>query len=124
MVACFWLLHTLRLPMIDALMFMTLLLAAEHFKFKTLIFGLPYLLCTKRLKVEPRLPLNPVWMKTVQNGVAMPLIMALRIVQIDVQCALQSLGWMPIATLLPALAGLPSIPLNTAQPARRHHAEH
>jgi len=192
------LLHLLRLrqPLLHGALFLALLVAAEHWRFNALIFGIVYLMWLKHLKLELRLPLNPVWMKAVQNGLAIPLIMTFGIVQIDVHAALQGLGWLPMAallavpiaskvlgnwlglcwatpsfagasrwreslllnirglseivflnlllqqhllspalyfalmlmglfaTLLPALVGLPRIPLNTAQPARRRHAEH
>jgi len=186
----------LRQPWPYGALFLALLVAAEHYRLNALIFGIGYLLCLKRLKVELKLPLTPFLVKTVQNGLAIPLIMTFGIIQIDVHAALQGLGWLPLcallalpiaskvlgnwlglrwatpsfpgasrwreslllnirglseivflnlllqqqlispalyfalmlmglfATLLPALAGLPRIPLTTAQPARRHHAEH
>ncbi|MEE1921761.1 sodium:proton antiporter [Pseudomonas sp. 148P] len=186
----------LRRPWLFGLTFLALLFVAEHYRLNALILGIGYMACLAWLKVPLRLPLPALWIKRLQQGVAIPLIITFGIVQIDFQHLLQHLdlgqlaalvalpiiskmlgNWLGlkwaepsfpgasrwrenlllnirglseivflnlllqqqlispalyfalmlmslIATLMPALAGLHRIPLNTLTTARRPHAEH
>ncbi|MFD2640603.1 sodium:proton antiporter [Pseudomonas japonica] len=186
----------LRRPWVFGLSFLALLFVAEHYKLNALIFGIAYLACLAWLKVPLRLPISAQWIKHLQNGVAIPLILTFGIIQIDFQHLLRHLdllqlgalvvlpiaskmlgNWLGlkwaepsfpgasrwrenlllnirglseivflnlllqqqlispalyfalmlmslVATLMPALAGLHRIPLNTLTTARRPHAEH
>ena len=96
------LLYALRIrqPLVYSLGFFALLFVAEHYRLNALIFGIGYLACMAWLKVSLRMPLSPAWIKRLQNGVAIPLILTFGIVQIDLHDVLQGFDAWQLGALL------------------------
>jgi hypothetical protein len=97
-----WLLFSLRIrePRVHSCLFLILLMAAEHFKLNALIFGVGYLLNMAWLRIPLRMPLSAAAMARLHNGLAIPLILAFGIVQINVHAALLDLGWLALLALI------------------------
>ncbi|QBF24715.1 sodium:proton antiporter [Pseudomonas tructae] len=95
----------LRRPWVYSLGFFGLLFVAEHYRLNALIFGIGYLCCLAWLKMPLHMPLPPLWIKRLQNGIAIPLILTFGIIQIDVHNVLQGFD----ALQLSALALLPIV---------------
>ena len=90
----------LRRPGIFGLTFLALLFVAEHYKLNALIFGIGYMACLAWLKLPLRLPLSAAWIKRLQHGVAIPLIITFGIVQIDFGHLLQNLDGLQLGALI------------------------
>ncbi|OLS64019.1 sodium:proton antiporter [Pseudomonas putida] len=90
----------LRRPWIFGLTFLALLFVAEHYKLNALIFGIGYMACLAWLKLPLRLPLSAAWIKRLQHGVAIPLIITFGIVQIDFGHLLQNLDGLQLGALI------------------------
>ncbi len=90
----------LRKPWLYGLTFLALLFVAEHYKLNALIFGIGYLACLAWLKLPLRLPLSAAWIKRLQHGVAIPLILTFGMVQIDFAHLVQNLDLVQLAALV------------------------
>lgn len=90
----------LRRPWIYGLAFLALLFVAEHYKLNALIFGIGYVACLGWLKLPLRLPISSVWIKRLQNGVAIPLILTFGIIQIDFGHMVHSLDPLQLGALV------------------------
>lgn len=90
----------LRRPKAYGLLFLVLLVGAEHCKLNALIFGIGYLACLAWLKVPVRLPLSELWMRRLQQAVAVPLVLTYGVVQIDMHHALGGFDAWQLAALL------------------------
>ena len=82
----------IRQPLCYSLSFFALLVVAEHYRLNALIFGVGYLLCMAWLKVALVMPLKAVWLERLQTFVAIPLIITVGIVQINVHSALSAIS--------------------------------
>ena len=90
----------IRQPLCYSLSFFALLVIAEHYRLNALIFGVGYLMCMAWLKVAWVMPLNALWLGRLQTHLAVPLILAFGIVQIDIYSALGEIGVLQLAALL------------------------
>jgi hypothetical protein len=90
----------LRQPKVYGVLFFALLVIAEHYKINALILGIGYLLCMKALKQPFALPLKPALFKALQHYLAIPLILAFGIVQINIHSAIGDLGWFNLLVLI------------------------
>lgn len=82
------------------LIFFAMLMLAEHYRINALILGIGYLLCMNMLKQPFALPLSAEWFKTLQQYLAIPLILTYGIVQINVHSAMGDLGWFNLLMLI------------------------
>ncbi|MCP6696754.1 sodium:proton antiporter [Pseudomonas donghuensis] len=89
-----------RRPWVYSLGFFGLLFVAEHYRLNALIFGIGYLCCLAWLKLPLRMPLSDLWIKRLQNGIAIPLILTFGIIQIDVHNVLQGFDAIQLSALL------------------------
>jgi hypothetical protein len=89
-----------RRPWVYSLGFFGLLFVAEHYRLNALIFGIGYLCCLAWLKLPLRMPLSELWIKRLQNGVAIPLILTFGIIQIDIHNVLQGFDAIQLSALL------------------------
>lgn len=90
----------IRQPLCYSLSFFALLVMAEHYHLNALIFGVGYVLCMAWLKVALVMPLNAAWLERLQTTLAIPLILAFGIVQIDVHSALNEISLLQLSALL------------------------
>lgn len=107
-----WLLHLCRVRQgwVYSLLFFALLVLAEQLKLNALLLGVGYVLNMAWLRRPLLPPLPPRWLGRVQNGIAIPLLLTVGIVQIDLQGALASLSaaqWLALvaAPIAAKLAG-------------------
>ncbi|MCP3750085.1 sodium:proton antiporter [Pseudomonas sp. SBB6] len=89
-----------RRPWVYSLGFFGLLFVAEHYRLNALIFGIGYLCCLAWLKLPLRMPLSDLWIKRLQNGIAIPLILTFGIIQIDIHNVLQGFDAIQLSALL------------------------
>ncbi|KDN99373.1 hypothetical protein [Pseudomonas donghuensis] len=89
-----------RRPWVYSLGFFGLLFVAEHYRLNALIFGIGYLCCLAWLKLPLRMPLSDLWIKRLQNGIAIPLILTFGIIQIDVHNVLLGFDAIQLSALL------------------------
>ncbi|MDD1013991.1 sodium:proton antiporter [Pseudomonas rubra] len=89
-----------RRPWVYSLGFFGLLFVAEHYCLNALIFGIGYLCCLAWLKLPLHMPLPPLWIKRLQNGIAIPLILTFGIIQIDIHNVLQGFDALQLSALL------------------------
>ena len=90
----------IRHPLCYSLSFFALLVVAEHYRLNALIFGVGYLICMAWLKVPLVMPLKAEWRERLQTTLAIPLILAFGIVQINVHSALSEISLLQIVALV------------------------
>ena len=90
----------IRHPLCSSLSFFALLVVAEHYRLNALIFGVGYLICMAWLKVPLVMPLKAEWRERLQTTLAIPLILAFGIVQINVHSALSEISLLQIVALV------------------------
>ena len=90
----------IRHPLCYSLSFFALLVVAEHYRLIALIFGVGYLICMAWLKVPLVMPLKAEWRERLQTTLAIPLILAFGIVQINVHSALSEISLLQIVALV------------------------
>ncbi|WP_312936816.1 sodium:proton antiporter [Pseudomonas sp.] len=98
----------LRAPAAYGGVFLALLFAAEHYRLNALLLGIGFLACLALLKLNLRLPLSAAWSQRLQQYLAVPLILACGVLQVDVQQALQAFEPLHLLVLvaLPILSKL------------------
>jgi len=89
-----------RKPWVYSLVFFGLLFVAEYLHLNALLFGVGYLICMAWLKLPLQLPLSALWIKRLQNGVAIPMILTFGVIQIDLHNVLQGFDAVQLAALL------------------------
>ncbi|MFK7605196.1 MULTISPECIES: sodium:proton antiporter [unclassified Pseudomonas] len=90
----------IRHPLCYSLSFFALLVVAEHYRLNALIFGVGYLVCMAWLQVPLVMPLKAEWRERLQTTLAIPLILAFGIVQINVHSALSEISLLQIVALV------------------------
>lgn len=90
----------LRAPKAYGGLFLLLLFGAEHCRLNALLFGIGYLACLAWLKLPLRLPLPEACNRTLQQALAVPLILTYGVVQIDLQHALDGFDAWQLAALI------------------------
>ena len=84
----------------NGLCFLALLLVMQQLKLNALVFGIAYLLCSAALRVPLRLPLPSHVFAALQTWLAVPLILAYGLLQIDWQNAWLGYSWLQFGALL------------------------
>lgn len=90
----------LRHPLCYSLPFFTLMVLMQHLKLNALIFGILYMLCLAALRQPFRLPLPSGLWQLLQNYLAIPLILAVGLLQVDFRLAWQNYSWLYMGVLL------------------------
>lgn len=90
----------IRHPLCYSLSFFALLVVAEHYRLNALIFGVGYLVCMAWLQIPLVMPLKAEWRERLQTTLAIPLILAFGIVQINVHSALSEISLLQIVALV------------------------
>ena len=90
----------MRAPLAYSLAFFALLLTLQQLKLNALVFGIAYLLVMALLRVPFRLPLPVRVFHGVQVWLAVPLILAFGLLQIDWHTAWQNYSWLQFGALL------------------------
>lgn len=83
-----------------SLPYFALMLVMHCLHFNALIFGILYLLCMGLLRQRLRLPLPDKLWQTLQNYIAIPLILAFGVLQVDFSSAWQAYSWVYLGSLL------------------------
>ncbi|WP_236214935.1 sodium:proton antiporter [Metapseudomonas otitidis] len=89
-----------RAPLVYSLAFFALLLTLQQLKLNALVFGIAYLLVMAALRVPFRLPLPVAVFHALQVWLAVPLILAYGLLQIDWHTAWQGYSWVQFSALL------------------------
>lgn len=89
-----------RAPLVYSLAFFALLLTLQQLKLNALVFGIAYLLVMAALRLPFRLPLPAGVFHAVQVWLAVPLILAFGLLQIDWHTAWQNYSWLQFGALL------------------------
>ncbi|WP_332821006.1 sodium:proton antiporter [Pseudomonas sp.] len=84
----------------NGLCFLALLLVMQQLKLNALVFGIAYLLCCAALRVPLRLPLPANVFAALQTWLAVPLILAYGLLQIDWHNAWLAYSWLQFGALL------------------------
>lgn len=90
----------LRQPLCYSLPFFALMVVMHSLGLNALIFGILYLLCLAALRQPFRLPLPSAVWHGLQNYLAIPLILAVGVLQVDFRLAWQNYSWLYLAALL------------------------
>lgn len=90
----------LRHPLCYSLPFFVLMVLLQHLKLNALIFGILYMLCLAGLRQPFRLPLPSGLWHGLQNTLAIPLILAVGVLQVDFRLAWQDYSWLYLGALL------------------------
>lgn len=95
-------LHLLRVsaPLAYSLPFFALLLVLQQLKLNALLFGIAYLALLAALRRPFQAPLRTTWQGALQTWLAVPLILAFGMLQVNWQEAWQGLSWLQFAALL------------------------
>ena len=90
----------LRHPLFYSLPFFALMVTMQYLKLNALIFGILYMLCLAALRQPFRLPLPSRLWHGLQNYLAIPLILAVGLMQVDFRLAWQDYSWLYLGVLL------------------------
>lgn len=89
-----------RAASFNGALFLALLLTLQLLQLNALVFGIAYLLLLAALGLPLRLPLPPPLLAWLQTWLAVPLILAFGLLQIDWQQAWQGYSWLQFGALL------------------------
>jgi Kef-type K+ transport system membrane component KefB len=90
----------LRHPLYYSLPFFALMVLMHALHLNALIFGILYLLCLASLRQSFRLPLPAALWQALQNYLAIPLILAVGVLQVDFRLAWQDYSWLYLGALV------------------------
>jgi Kef-type K+ transport system membrane component KefB len=89
-----------RSPMAYSLPFFALMVALHLLQFNALVFGMLYMLCLAGLGQPFSLPCPPRLWNLLQTGLAIPIILAFGMLQVDFRAAWQDYSWLHLIALL------------------------